>query len=280
MSTKLYEGLLLTEAKPDLFTLIPKLAKTVQKVYKRLSLKLVAEELGEALVDPAWRETRRPGATLIMEVETAWKKQQENYGSHHTFNDPLRFSIVFGRTKRGRVLAYPFYARPAYGKSLEKLGIFQEWGYWNNSDRPTEVAEEEWDERREEWDSLLDEEGSFGSLPFWKLDSGEPFLEVYLSSEELDINGKMSPEKRLQRLLQQEFLRKIHGDKETPNWGLIVESGRYTKDYLKSPAGLAIPRPQPFPEDTWRRTISELPPLDTLPEDAKKKFLDRVGKDF
>lgn len=39
---------------------------------------------------------------------------------------------------------------------LDKMKELEEYGYWNNTDEPDEVTEEEWAERGENWDKLIE----------------------------------------------------------------------------------------------------------------------------
>lgn len=44
-------------------------------------------------------------------------------------------------------------------------GLFEDYHYQNSADREDGISEQEWDKRREDWESILDESSSFGSLP-------------------------------------------------------------------------------------------------------------------
>jgi len=42
-----------------------------------------------------------------------------------------------------------------YEKFMKETG-FEEYGYWNNTDKPDDVSEDEWDERERVWDEVID----------------------------------------------------------------------------------------------------------------------------
>lgn len=45
-------------------------------------------------------------------------------------------------------------------KTLEKLSCYEEFGYWDNTDKPDEVSEAQWKNRKKIWDDLLLRKGS------------------------------------------------------------------------------------------------------------------------
>lgn len=67
--------------------------------------------------------------------------------------EPLRFDIsVFPHD--GRIFGMTF-GREAHEALWFSLHFVQRWGYWNNTDRPDDVSERRWAERRRTWDRIL-----------------------------------------------------------------------------------------------------------------------------
>lgn len=192
MSTKLYDGLKLVDSAPDLFELTPLLAEPIRAAFREASRELVAEELARHIDGLKSSSTETPKGIVFGEVEDRWTDQQESLGSHHTLNDPLRFSIVFGRSDRGNFLAYPFYREDRYRAALEATELFEDYHYQDQTDHPEEFTAEEWRARGKEWDSLLNAAGTFGDLPTWELsDSTAPFSELRYISHESDFDANL-----------------------------------------------------------------------------------------
>lgn len=168
MSTKLYDGLRLVDPDADLMAVVPQVAQAIRPVFHRLRLQIVAEQFA-SVVDAGRPEGVKDNSMVFFTAQEKWLEHQRAYGSHHTLNDPLRFSIVFGRAASGDLLAYPYAARGAYKDALMETGLFAEYGYWDNTDHPDELTDEEWDAVRDAWCSLESPEGTFGDLPMWQL---------------------------------------------------------------------------------------------------------------
>jgi len=209
MSTKLYDGLKLVDSAPDLFELTPLLAEPIRAAFREAARELVAEELANHIDGLKSSSDETPKGIVYDGVEDRWTERQEKFGSHHALNDPLRFSIVFGRSHRGSVLAYPFYREDRYRVALEATGLFEDYHYQDQSDRPEEISAKKWKARGKEWDSLLNSAGSFGDLPLWELsDSKAPFSELRYSSYEggFDANLYLDGRRRLRSVIADRLL--------------------------------------------------------------------------
>lgn len=253
MSTKLYAGLKLKDPSTDIFELIPKIAEAIGAAFTQAAEELVASELISWIDTPAkWPEESKRSYP-IFDAERAWRKEQQDYGSHHTLNDPLRFSIVFGRSSAGNLLAYPYYSEDRYRKALKKLRIFDEYHYQNSSDRPKGISKKAWQQRSEEWDSLLSRDGTLGHLPMWEFGrSDEPFTEVFLrrGSKGFDANSYSNADHRLMRILIQLLIPKVVETLQPPQdvlIRLILNGHRVVSRYLDTPEGANIARPAPVP---------------------------------
>ena len=85
-------------------------------------------------------------------VETASKSSQRC--------DPrlsLECSVSFVADSEGSEwgYAYPFASNTALRKIWPSLPGVEEYGYWNNTDGPREISEEDWDERGDVWERVL-----------------------------------------------------------------------------------------------------------------------------
>ncbi len=253
MSTKLYDGLKLRDSSSDIFELVPRVAEAISEVYGRAAIELMATELVEFLDGLTDLEHRNPQDFPIYDLEDEWIKRQRELGPHHALNDPLRFSIVFGRAESGELLAYPFYREQRYRDALESLEIFEDYHYQNQSDRPEELTPAQWAQRRRDWDSVLDGQGTLSSLPSWQLSATlEPFRELHRpEARSVDANILCSPDRRLQRVLQSALFG-YAAEELNPSsdrlFPLLHSCDRAVRTFLQSDEGSRILRPEPLPQ--------------------------------
>jgi len=76
---------------------------------------------------------------------------------HRNWRDPeFDFSceIVFIPVK-SQVLGIPYTEQEEHIKIIESMPGYEEYGYWNNTDRPDNLSEARWDKRRDDWDLAL-----------------------------------------------------------------------------------------------------------------------------
>lgn len=202
LGTKLYDGIIIDT--DDIFAFVNQLHQVSSNVFAQQARELVMKEIadiydaGEAELDTA----------LIYAAQYKWEDEQGKFSKRSTFEDPLRFSLVMGKTPQGKVLGYPYYGRNEYFSALLDMPQVQPYGYWNNSEQTDGITGEEWKMREAEWDSLLElGDGSFAHLPLYEFPgSREPFmpfiLEIFAGRKTGDlmvslIGTQPSPEKRL-----------------------------------------------------------------------------------
>ncbi len=275
MSTKLYNGLRLLDNKADLFVVIPKIAEVIREEFGKAAQALVGEELARAADSKKFREDAKPEATLWFEVEEEWRKRQQKWGPHHRLNDPLRFSIVFGRSGRGNILANWYGENQGYEVALKGTGLFEDYSHWDNSDRPDGTTQKQWAQRGKEWDSLLDKYGAFGSLPLWELgSSSDPWRHMFLQSPaNEDLNLYRSREDRREDALADAVLEALTGNDKIEN--ILVhysKAKRIVKNFLKNDESEDIPLPDFLPADFMVK-IGELPPLYEVPSDLVRRII-------
>lgn len=250
MSTKLYDGLRLI-GEQDVFDTMKTITPLIEEEYQKLAKKLVANEITNLIDNPP---TTPPKYDMIfIEAQDKWEEDQKNYGDNHTLNDPLRFTIAFGKIGK-KILAYPYYTQQEYGDILKNTGLFEEYGYWNNYDKPKNISEKEWEERAKDWDNLLNEKGTLGNLLLWKLDSKQPFLSVLLSEDKTleSINNT----KRYENILHKEILK--HLLEPLKLYSKEKREETITPQYIYSTIRKAQELAKKFLEET-NHTIEQLP---------------------
>lgn len=81
-----------------------------------------------------------------------WGYEVKTKGERNPWGDYSLEYIIF--PLEDKVLAYPF-SEQFMDWATEYPG-FVDWGWWNNTDRPEGVTEEEWAEREADWDAAYD----------------------------------------------------------------------------------------------------------------------------
>jgi len=286
MSTKLYDGLRVKNPQVELFSLVELIAEGVRTVFNREAQKLVSQELAMVFDSPKEREQLSAGSYLLFHCEDRWLKHQEKLGSQHTLNDPLRFSIVFGKSFEGNVLAYPYHTTKAYGELLEGTGLFEEYGYWNNTDGPDELTEDQWRARGKEWDSIANDEGTFGDLPMWQLgNSNRPFSQVYIYARDFDPNQFLDRKQRLSSILTNELLaigqktQLLSGDASN-FYSEYLATKRAVKAHMEE-LGEDLELPPLLPADLFELTAKELPdayePSEKIMRELSKRLQEELS---
>lgn len=286
MSVKLYSGLRLIDPQTDLFELTPKIAEAVKPVFEEAARRLVAEELLRLVDNHGSFEAENPRRPVLLDLEEQWKKRQQDYGSHHTLNDPLRFSLVFGRSSAGNLLAYSYYSEPGYGPALDSLGLFEDYHYQDQSEGPAELSRKEWKARGKEWESLESAEGTFADLPGWTLSrTDDPFGSVYWSQreDEFDPNSYTTVDGRLREILTGRLFPYASEELHISQDALIPlysrtrsVVARYLRGDGRSPKLLA---PEPLPAGTGT-TYGDLPEPYRVDTDVFLELFSRLKADI
>lgn len=155
MSTKIYYGLRLKN--PEALVEMPQaLNHLLDPIRTRLEIQVAYiyaleawkkhSENPEEFPEPRW-------TSLLLDVSKKFDEAKESQ-IRNPF-DGLEFSLTFLPTPGGQVLAMPFFQRNNYYDALLKTGWFEDFGYWDNTDQPEDVTDEQWLERRYLWEQAL-----------------------------------------------------------------------------------------------------------------------------
>ena len=147
MSTKLYNGIKFksNNIKEVLDQLI-----SVKETAKQIAIDSISDkDLGlfitanNLLDNDAWYIANEIKDAIASDNYNRWK-----------FKPRLKFTVVVYPTTEGDIYGYYFDAdKKEYNDLIEPF--YTDFHYQNNSDRPSDITEEEWDFRREKWDELL-----------------------------------------------------------------------------------------------------------------------------
>lgn len=154
MSTKIRNGYRLAPG-TDLLAFTSRLREVMNPVRMRLDARLL---MGRAITAVDWADARgeaRPRnalATALAEFGDEQRAMDPRQAGH----DPNRFEASFGRdAKTGRTLCLLYADQDEYRRAWEALAEVEPYGYWDDTDQPTDVTGAEWRERRQAWGRVM-----------------------------------------------------------------------------------------------------------------------------
>jgi hypothetical protein len=149
VSTKIYYGLKLTKKAPALLDMGEALEPWVRPVLEQRINLLLAVTWAE-LKD----EEKEYGAFgLLWEVEKKITEAKNSLTRDYLYG--VDFSISFLKGTSGRTLAWPCFQIQDYYRAILTTGWFEEWGYWDNTDKPEGVSGQAWAARGKEWEKAF-----------------------------------------------------------------------------------------------------------------------------
>ena len=167
MSTKLYDGILITE--PVSWKIIREIRENIEQTFEQLNRKLTIgylnEEYAQIVLKKYYQDLgiyknsdnkEDEDRGLYFNALQRYKKEEIDF-----FKDKLLCKVhIFEPVVGVNSEKSPAYVinnnEPEYLNNLLKLPYIKEYGYWNNTDKPDELTEEEWDQRRSDWNEVLD----------------------------------------------------------------------------------------------------------------------------
>lgn len=178
MSTKIYNGYIFTDY-PSLYALRLRMERLRRKVQKEISkqlLLLTASKCVNLIDKIALGEYVGNKKSTILhevksEIEDRYKKIEEKRMRDPDYDFYFTLQIL---PIRGKILAMAFCER----KILEKLdGIswLKPYPYWNSTEKPDNISDKEWEQRRIDWDKALGE-NSIPSQNGFKVEFTLPYL--------------------------------------------------------------------------------------------------------
>lgn len=163
MSTKLYDGILLTFTPDQFWQSVATIRETIEATFEELNNELTIQYMKSVYIDSIMtnRRNRMNGTELDADKADdtlffkALRKWQQEDGF---FKKKLRCDVqIFEPLEDGRILGYVFNNNESqYVKNLLELPFVEDFGYWNNTDKPDELTEDEWSDRCEAWNVVLD----------------------------------------------------------------------------------------------------------------------------
>lgn len=154
MSTKIYNGYRIAPA-AGLFEFTERLRAVMNPIRTRLDARMLMDRAVTAVDAADARGVARPQNALLAAL-SAFDDEQRVMDSRQRGHDPHRFEVSFGYDQQtGRVLCLLYTDRREFTEAWEALPEVEAYGYWDNADRPGDMTEAEWEERRDAWERVM-----------------------------------------------------------------------------------------------------------------------------
>lgn len=163
MSTKIPHGYRLAQS-ADLWQFLDDLRTTLNPMRDRLDAAQLASH-ATMILDNAQFGLPSPikpehdlGAEFppLFRAWHSYEAEQATLKSTDLMADPNRFDLSIGREPAtGRIMLLRFCEQQPLIDLFEAMSEVEPYPYWNNTDRPDELTQEEWDARGAEWDRLV-----------------------------------------------------------------------------------------------------------------------------
>lgn len=148
MSTKLYNGIIIDTDK-NVFQLSKDIRETCEKVFEELNLEYTSNLLKRVYAEYVSEKIKDDAAILEHGLYIkALEKHKEDAKDEFNRNFLLCDVSIFSPLEDGRMLGYVFANKSEYYDAVLELDGIREFAYWNNTDQPDNVTDDEWDERR------------------------------------------------------------------------------------------------------------------------------------
>lgn len=154
MSAKIHNGYRLADH-TDVWALQDRFRELLNPIRRRREAEhVVAAAVRQADIADLAGENR-PDNPLFGTL-TEWMDRQGKLGSRDYDFDPFNTTASFGRdTETGHIWALLHSHDADTIAAFESLDSVEPWPYWNNTERPDDVTEDEWEQRRLFWNRAL-----------------------------------------------------------------------------------------------------------------------------
>lgn len=154
MSIKIHHGYRIADG-TDLFAFADLLRETMNPIRDRLDAALLMRAAVAAVDHADTTGQPRPADPLTQALFDHDEQQARLKPTQHG-HDPHRFEVAFGRDRdTGTVVALLYTDHRAFVAAWEALPQVTPFAYWNNTDRPEEVTDADWEARGALWARLL-----------------------------------------------------------------------------------------------------------------------------
>jgi hypothetical protein len=175
MSTKIYNGYLLDSSIGNLKD-IELISKKLQAFAEEKLVPIASGLLAKQIAIEAYRDMdaiaiERYGAGISVSggIDISNAIEKATFRIHHRVDTSaergLRDPAVDMRAiftifpMQDKTLAILFADNSDIIAAVDASGLFTEYAYWNNTDKPDDISQQEWDQRKKDWDLAIGETG-------------------------------------------------------------------------------------------------------------------------
>lgn len=148
MSTKIYDGFIVNG---DVFDFIDDILPSLLAESRRIGNVNVANKSVHAADTELVRAPEDEDSYALLRVVMSERDKSKEEGEL----PPSAIRLSFARDDSGRIVGIPQYHALSLLNIVRNHPMTGGWSYWNNSDRPHDVSDEEWESRRASWDYAL-----------------------------------------------------------------------------------------------------------------------------
>lgn len=170
MSTKIFDAFVVTDPAADVFDVCERLHRLITPAFERLRAELVTNRTIRVIDDAAISREPQPERGMpFLQARRTWMREQSEKNPSHYDHDPLRFEAAIARTGDGRLLVKAFCQEPQYTQAMAEDPMFADYSYWDNTDAPKGMNDQEWEARMRDWDEVYDPDCALAKAPSWAL---------------------------------------------------------------------------------------------------------------
>lgn len=254
MSTKIYDGVKLQDSnfhdlkkimeamKEELIPIareeyLKVYASVLEKVvvYIQTGYKMMSAIEYDKLTDTSPLEVARFATHTCNDIIRENKKRDLSYDSDFDFEASVWIFPI-----KDKILACPCITSPEIMKAFMENKAVSEYGYWNNTDKPDRISDEEWETRRIDWDEALPGIGMLSRCGFqYVLVDGILDAYAYISKPDEKVFKYLTPKEKLtchvaKNMLLEEKLNSLVGDRKTLKSNETVHLYVQARDYVKA----------------------------------------------
>jgi hypothetical protein len=154
MSTKIYNGYRMAEG-TNPFEFSRRVRTVLDPIRDQADAGLLARLFATA-ADRRWISGEAIPPVLSFTAFNDWEARQQEIDPNSRAYDPNGFEMCLGEDPAtGRILVRAYTQRPEMAEAFSAMTDVEPYSYWNNSDAPGRLTEEDWAERESAWTRVM-----------------------------------------------------------------------------------------------------------------------------
>lgn len=153
MSTKIYDGLRIKNAKEE--EVIAKL-DILKPLFKEVLRKTIAKKISSEYFNMVDNVFNNDNPQLPFDyAQNIFKKEMESIKNDKRSIMFQHDFVIYVKQYKSDVYLYPFYRElNDLNILMEKIPELEDFGYWDNTDKPEEISESHWKKREKIWNTI------------------------------------------------------------------------------------------------------------------------------